>query len=51
MGFSCHGHDSSQIGEKDMAIDLLLLDTPKNTYLVNGHNKQGERGFTPLFAG
>ena len=40
---------AARLGKKDMAIDLLLLDTPKNTYLVNGHNKQGEREDLPLY--
>jgi hypothetical protein len=30
-------------GDLERAIDALLHDTPKNTYLPNGHNYQEER--------
>jgi hypothetical protein len=32
-----------RMGKPDLAIDLLLKDVQKNTYLVNGHNYQDER--------
>jgi hypothetical protein len=32
---------AARLGEPDRAIDALLMDTPKNRYLVNGHNFQG----------
>jgi hypothetical protein len=31
---------AARLGETEMAIDALLLDTPKNKYLANGHNYQ-----------
>jgi hypothetical protein len=31
---------AARLGEPELAIDLLLLDTPKNRYLPNGHNYQ-----------
>ncbi|MBI4889521.1 MAG: glycoside hydrolase family 65 [Acidobacteria bacterium] len=31
---------AARLGEGEMAVDLLLLDTPKNRYLPNGHNYQ-----------
>ena len=31
---------AARLGEPERAIDALLLDTPKNTYRVNGHNHQ-----------
>jgi hypothetical protein len=31
---------AARLGEPNIAIDALLLDTPKNTYLPNGHNFQ-----------
>jgi protein-glucosylgalactosylhydroxylysine glucosidase len=31
---------AARLGRADMAIDALLLDTPKNSYRVNGHNHQ-----------
>ncbi len=32
-----------RLGKPDLAIDLLLKDVQKNTYLANGHNYQDER--------
>lgn len=37
------------LGMKKEAIELLLLDTPKNQYLKNGHNKQANRTDLPLY--
>ncbi len=34
---------AARVGEPELAIDALLMDTQKNTYLVNGHNYQDER--------
>jgi hypothetical protein len=34
---------AARLGEPDIAIDVLLKDTVKNTYLVNGHNFQSSR--------
>jgi len=31
---------AARLGRGDLAIDALLLDVPKNTYLINGHNYQ-----------
>lgn len=31
---------AARLGEGDLAVDFLLLDAVKNTYLVNGHNYQ-----------
>jgi hypothetical protein len=31
---------AARLGRKDMAIDALLMDTPKNIYRANGHNHQ-----------
>ena len=31
---------AARLGETELAIDALLLDTPKNRYLPNGHNYQ-----------
>lgn len=33
---------AARLGRGDLAIDSLLYDTPKNTYLLNGHNYQRE---------
>ncbi|MEY4918370.1 MAG: hypothetical protein RL616_2283, partial [Verrucomicrobiota bacterium] len=32
---------AARLGEGEMAIQALLMNKPKNTYLVNGHNPQG----------
>lgn len=34
---------ATRLGKPDKAIDLLLKDVPKNTYLKNGHNWQDNR--------
>jgi hypothetical protein len=31
---------AAELGHPEQAIDLLLMDVPKNTYLPNGHNYQ-----------
>ncbi|QBI52158.1 hypothetical protein [Streptomonospora litoralis] len=31
---------AARLGEPDTAVDVLLLDTPKNRHLPNGHNRQ-----------
>jgi len=38
---------AARLGESELAIDALLLDTPKNKYLTNGHNYQ--RPNLPLY--
>lgn len=40
---------AARLGKKEKAVDLLLLDSPKNTYLKNGHNKQGNKDDLPLY--
>lgn len=34
---------AARLGEKELAIKALLMNTPKNRYLVNGHNYQENR--------
>ena len=34
---------AARVGRPDLAIDALLMDVQKNTYLNNGHNYQDER--------
>jgi len=34
---------SASVGESGKAIDFLLMDAPKNRYLLNGHNYQSAR--------
>jgi hypothetical protein len=38
---------AAKLGETEIAIDSLLLDTPKNGYAINGHNYQ--RANLPLY--
>jgi protein-glucosylgalactosylhydroxylysine glucosidase len=38
---------AASLGERSLAIDALLMDTPKNTWLLNGHNWQ--RANLPLY--
>jgi hypothetical protein len=38
---------AASLGEKSLAMDALLMDTPKNTWLPNGHNWQ--RANLPLY--
>lgn len=40
---------ATRLGRPELAVDLLLADSPKNTYLGNGHNRQGERTDLPLY--
>jgi protein-glucosylgalactosylhydroxylysine glucosidase len=34
---------AARAGRPDLAVDCLLMDSPKNVYLRNGHNYQNER--------
>ena len=34
---------AARVDRPDLAIDALLMDVQKNTYLNNGHNYQNER--------
>ena len=34
---------AARVGEPGIAIDALLMDVQKNTYLNNGHNYQNDR--------
>jgi hypothetical protein len=38
---------SARLGDRQAAVDALLLDLPKNRYLANGHNYQTSR--LPLY--
>ncbi len=38
-----------RLGEKETAIHQLLMDTPKNTYVTSGNNRQAERKDLPLY--
>jgi len=38
-----------RLGRKKDAIDLLLMQTPKNSYRANGHNPQLPRTDLPVY--
>jgi hypothetical protein len=38
-----------RLGRYNDAISLLLMDSPKNTYMSNGHNRQQGSGALPLY--
>src|ERR1039457_4018626 len=38
---------AASLGERALAVDALLMETPKNTWLPNGHNWQ--RANLPLY--
>jgi hypothetical protein len=38
---------AASLGERDLSIDTLMMDAPKNTWLPNGHNWQ--RPNLPLY--
>ncbi|HPY12690.1 MAG TPA: hypothetical protein PLH14_09185, partial [Sphaerochaeta sp.] len=40
---------AARLGEAELAIDLLLMDSPKNTYTPNGHNAQLPKADLPLY--
>jgi hypothetical protein len=40
---------AARLGLRKEAVDLLLMHTPKNTYLCSGHNAQADRGDLPLY--
>lgn len=40
---------AARLGKTDLAIDLLLMDSPKNTYTPNGHNAQRPKEDLPVY--
>ena len=53
---SCWGWDfpmmamtAARLGRRKDAVDLLLMENPKNSYLPNGHNPQAARDDLPLY--
>lgn len=40
---------AARLGQPEMAVDCLLMDAPKNEYLANGHNKQGDKSDLPIY--
>jgi hypothetical protein len=40
---------AARLGRREDALRLLLMESPKNTYLPNGHNAQGNREDLPIY--
>lgn len=40
---------AARLGQPELALKCLLMDAPKNEYLVNGHNKQGDKQDLPIY--
>lgn len=40
---------AARLGRRELALDLLLADSPKNTYTPNGHNAQLPKADLPLY--
>ncbi|MFA5448232.1 MAG: hypothetical protein WC233_08140 [Sphaerochaeta sp.] len=40
---------AARLGETELAMDLLLMESPKNTYTPNGHNAQLPKSDLPLY--
>ncbi|AFK85241.1 MULTISPECIES: hypothetical protein [Thermoanaerobacterium] len=40
---------ATRLGEPETAINILLMDSPKNTYMVNGHNNQIPNKELPVY--
>lgn len=40
---------ASRLGNDALAIDTLLTDTPKNSYVASGNNRQASRADLPLY--
>jgi hypothetical protein len=40
---------AARLGRRKDAVELLLMDSPKNTWLPNGHNAQGDLDDLPLY--
>jgi hypothetical protein len=40
---------AAALGRQEDALRLLLLDNPRNRYLANGHNEQGDDDALPLY--
>lgn len=47
--FAVMSMTAARLGLKELAVDLLLTDTPKNRYVKSGNNAQGDRKDLPLY--
>lgn len=47
--FALMAMTATRLGYPDLAIELLLMDTPNNNYAKNGHNSQIKREDLPVY--
>lgn len=47
--FAMMAMTATRLGEPEWAIEALLMDTVKNTYVANGHNYQKSRTDLPIY--
>lgn len=47
--FAVMAMSAARLERPELAVDCLLLDEPKNEYLVNGHNKQADKKDLPIY--
>lgn len=47
--FAVMAMTAAKLGDKELAVDLLLKPAQKNEYVLNGHNRQGYRKDLPLY--
>lgn len=40
---------AARLGQPELAVKCLLMEAPKNEYLINGHNKQGDKQDLPIY--
>lgn len=40
---------AARLGRTKQAVEFLLMNSPKNTYMPNGHNRQGNKVDLPLY--
>jgi hypothetical protein len=40
---------AARLGRREDAVNLLLMDSPKNTCMPSGHNRQGDKADLPLY--
>jgi hypothetical protein len=40
---------AARLGRSNDAVRFLLMESPKNTYMPNGHNAQGDRDDLPIY--
>lgn len=47
--FAVMAMTATRLGDPDTAVDILLLDSPKNNYVASGNNRQILRNDLPLY--